>query len=160
MKKRFFSGNSFAWIMSFLGFSSLASCEAFTNRQACEYGVPTVEYRAKGTVTGADGNPVGGIRIVISEPDHRGENYQGMDTIYTDSQGKFITNKMQTTGFEPEDVDDIKLTFSDVDGSANGEYKEKEILLGDCNKDKVEDGSGSWYKAYVEVSADVTLEKK
>lgn len=117
-----------------------------------EYGVPSVSYRIKGTVTDKDNAPIKGIKVVISdEPEIESDDI----TVYTDADGKFTGPHTYSFSLYGQTV-----TFEDVDGEDNGgRFKSSTLGIDDMTARKVKEG-GHWYSGDYEVTADVKLEKE
>ena len=105
-------------------------------------------YQVLGTVRGKDGHPLTGIRVVAGHS--TGVLYRA-DTLYTDKDGKF--SKFMSV---PR-VDKFYMSFSDIDGQANGgEFEKKSEYVSPV---RTEISSGHFGGSYI-VSIDVTLKKK
>lgn len=149
MKKNWISAKVLGLVASVLGFSGtafLTSCGGAVE----EYGCPSVDYMVKGTVKSESGKPIEGIKMTIS-PD--GEH--GMDSLYTDKDGKFQTR--QHSAFSVGEAKDFYLLFDDVDGAANGEFESKEIPLSTLECKQVKKADGKWFDGGFEFNGEVTL---
>lgn len=105
-------------------------------------------YQVAGSVSDVNGAPVPGIRVVA---DYSAGLVYRADTLYTGKDGRF--SKFLST----QRVDKFFLTFSDIDGSANGgEFVTKRL---DITPIRTEISSGYFGGSFI-VSADVTLDKK
>jgi len=119
-----------------------------------EYGMPTADYKFKGTVTDNQTNmPVENLQVTIQSHDL----YEmANDTVFTDSNGKY---SFEYTALAYEDLS-FKLKVEDIDGTVNGgSYlaKEDSVTLGESNWDKSE--SDGWYVGKVTVNKDFKLNK-
>lgn len=137
-----------AAILVLLGFSACGEGK----EPMVEYGVPSVSYRIKGTVTDKDNAPIKGIKVVISdEPEIESDDI----TVYTDADGKFTGPHTYSFSLYGQTV-----TFEDVDGEDNGgRFKSSTLGIDDMTARKVKEG-GHWYSGDYEVTADVKLEKE
>jgi putative lipoprotein (rSAM/lipoprotein system) len=108
-----------------------------------EYGVPHGEYELKGTVIDKEtSKPIPNIQIVRER----------WDTIYSDSNGKYVFNGM---------LSNFHLTIKDIDGEENGGYFEsKEMDVKFTNADQVENGDGHWYTGKFVKTENIELEIK
>lgn len=100
--------------MTLLGFSGCSEGGGGTIFDEPDmYGVPLVDYRFMGEVTDTEGNPIKGIEVKISSSE---------DIITTDNNGTFSSDfSNDANGFH-------SVTFTDVDGTANGgEFGTKQI---------------------------------
>jgi len=130
-------------ILSLLGFAT--AC----NKQSVEmYGVPRIDSRAQGKVTDKTGKPVPGI--AVENPG--GTN--GPEIVFTAVDGSY-----DISGNTHSYV--LQLNFTDVDGPANGEFREQALTVEFSEADKIAKGDGDWYKgSYARTGVDVTLEDK
>jgi len=155
-----------AAVLALLGF---ASCDKIADVR-CEYGVPSVDYKVKGTVTDADENPLEGIRVIVrtdfdnrpnprqSYVDYYGnpQSYGGDDTIYTDISGRYESHELNTVAIASQ-----KVYFDDVDGGANGgTFLADSVQLQGAPKEQYKDENGHWYNGAYEYTVDVVLQKK
>ena len=62
------------------------------------YGSPTSDYQFKGRVTDADGKPVEGIKVVSGIVE--GDRVFHEDSVATDADGLFVTNRKSSTSIE------------------------------------------------------------
>ena len=96
---------------------------------APEYGVPLVTFSVKGKVVDADSNPIPNIEI-----------------IWRDMYGKTVTAEDGTFEYRNEDIgfemNDVTLTFTDVDGEENGgDFEPEEVQVPLTQTDP---GDGNW----------------
>ncbi len=125
-----------AWVLSLAGI-------ACTNI-ACEYGTPEAKFNVSGTVTSEEsGEPIDHIQVTM-----------GYDTVYSDQAGKY---KISTYEFPVSQ--DFIVNFSDVDGTANGEFSPLDTLA-QFKDPEFHDGSGSWYEGEADQEIKVKLKIK
>lgn len=130
------------WLLTLLGFSSLAGCEP-----ALMYGSPSADYEVKGKVLDADGDPIKGIKVSVSENQYHSQSTQSLE------------NGVFKVTIETIPFDKLKLTAQDIDGAENGgEFEEKTIEL-DFSKVKFEGGDG-WYSGKKSLEQNIVLEEK
>lgn len=119
----------------------------------CEYGTPQVEFLVKGSVTDAEGHPLKGIKVTLRES--YGVQLYGMDSVYTDRDGKFVTNTLKSIS-----LDNKKIIFEDMDGPENGgEFANDSVDLDHLQKIQTKKGEG-WYEGKYEISAERKLIRK
>lgn len=133
-------------------FSALAmtSCmvERFDNDAGYAAEQPVANYQVFGNVTDEEGKPVSGIRVIA---DYSTDVVYRADTLYTDKEGEY--SKFLTI---PR-VDGFFLTFTDIDGQANGgEFESRSERV---NPVRTEISSGYFGGSYI-VSFDATLKRK
>lgn len=105
-------------------------------------------YQVSGTVSDGNGAALSGIRVVADYSD--GPVYLA-DTLYTDKDGRF------SKFLSAPRVDKFFMTFSDIDGAANGgEFVTKYV---EVTPIRTEISSGYFGGSFV-VAADVTLDRK
>ena len=110
-------GKILAIIMTWLGFS--CKTEDNINIIACEYGVPSATYKAKGVVVSQTNDaPIEGIRAVL-----KARKDFGIDTVYTDSKGVFNLKSRE----REFDFDKLYVELTDVDGDKNGSFNDMEV---------------------------------
>lgn len=106
---------------------------------------PVANYRVMGTVSDEAGAPVYGIRVIA-----RSSTVYRADTLYTDRKGHF------SKFLSAPRVAMFSLTFTDVDGQANGGgFKPKTL---DVKPFRTEMASGLRGGSFI-VSADVVMER-
>jgi hypothetical protein len=129
-------GKMLALLMSFFGF--IIGCDKWIDPVA-EYGVPSADFKVKGTVKSAHtGNPIPNIRIIVKEPFER-----NADTAFTDAGGNYSLEINQIIGFP------VKIHAHDVDGEANGSFNPDSIVVDWDNVSRIKKGKG-WYKGMYE----------
>ena len=144
-----------------LGLLGFASCELI-GFGLCMYGSPHGDFKALGTVTDEEGQPIEGIRIAVTKHDHY-ENSESViydqndwyhhDTLYTDSKGEYLLQ--QNVFSAPQEV---TIVFEDIDGEKNGgEFESAQTVR---KVERTKDGDGEWYNGAYEVETNVTLKKK
>lgn len=130
-----------AFLLSLMG---IASCDFLR----CEYGTPNADYQIKGKVTDMENNPIEGIQV----------NHQDSfdtDVAYTKADGTF---EISFNAFPPSKDSKIDLTFTDADGTENGEFADKTENI---SVTQAEEGSGSWYEGmYTATDVTVKMEEK
>ena len=138
--------NLFRRILGLLGFAAAgASCGETIANMACMYGVPTMDYSVSGKVQNASGDPIEGIEVTSEE------DFEGARAL-TSPDGSF------TLGSRAFPADTISISFNDVDGVQNGEYKDNTVKV---PLKKTAKGDGSWYSGkYEAAGVVVTMEKK
>ena len=78
----------------------------------CMYGQPHANYKVMGEVNDPSGNPIEGIRAVVSPgPDQPWYN----DTLYTDTKGQFLKENMRYSW--PDEFKNGTIKLEDVDGA-------------------------------------------
>ena len=108
---------------------------------------PVANYQVTGKVTDV-GVPIAGIRVIADYSN--GVPYRA-DTLYTDKEGRF--SKFMSI---PR-VDKFVMSFTDIDGNANGGYFESKFI--EVNPVRTEMASGHFGGSFI-VSAEVELNKK
>ena len=108
-----------------------------------EYGTPSGEYVLKGIITDKEtSNPIKNIQVV---------RYR--DTIYTDTEGKFIM--LSYGGFSK-----FHLKIEDIDGEENGgDFQSEETDVEFTQADQVEQGDGNWNEGKFVKTLNIELEK-
>ncbi len=124
-------------ILGMLGFAN--SCIP-----VAEYGCPSADFILTGTVKSAEtSNGIEGIQVVMA-----------YDTMTTDSNGEFVFHQ----GGFPEDTE-FTVTFSDIDSTLNGHYKDTTIQVQFYAED-LTGGDGNWYEGTASEEIEVELENK
>ena len=144
-------------ILSLLGFNG---CDSIFFGPL-EYGMPHATFAVKGTVKAEDtGNPVEGIKVkfrqhVDGREDENGKPYYEEIEFSSDKDGK-----VETSFTEWPDVNDIEITFEDVDGEENGGRFAPDTLRGkDIKITLDEDEESSWNKGTYNISFEEKLKK-
>lgn len=131
--------------------------------QPLMYGVPTVNFKAKGKVVDAQGRPVKGVQVVLLNSNIDADN---LDAANPEYMKEYIRQSGDTTAadgtFECQTNDrpwdSQKLLVRDIDGKANGSYKD-DLITVDFPKPKDKNMSG-WNLGTVEKTVTVKLKKK
>jgi len=138
-------------ILGLLGFTSCGDSYG-----PDEYGTPHINYNVIGNVTDESGNPIVGIRVI------KNDNEDRPDTIYTDAKGQFKTHSGMMIGSSLKDSQDtisVKLKYNDVDGTANGSFKEDSTLYKEMSSKQTAKGSGAWDNGTYQLSITKKLKK-
>ena len=131
------------------------SCKNGGGDTICLYGCPTVDFHVVGQVTDEGGNPISGINVKAARA--YGDQYDSLDSVFTDSKGQFKTGTMH----DVEIGENLTVIFEDVDGSADGGAFASDTLDFDQLKiTKVADGDGKWMMGTYEIEANAKLKKK
>ena len=102
-----------------------------------EYGVPTVSYIIRGTVTNKEGNPLSGIKVKTLW-----EGINGERVSHTDSNGQV---EVKTSLYSWDADGDIRIAFEDEDGPENGgAYARDTLFKKDLKIEKTSNGDGHW----------------
>lgn len=129
--------------MTLLGFAACG--DEIGGEEWCEYGTPNVDYQVRGTVTGEDGSPLEGIRVIVAP---ESDSSYGCDTTYTDARGEFTTRTVN--GFS---IGSGATYFDDVDGPSNGGiFESASVEHKLMNTKQVKKGSGNWYAGTYELT--------
>lgn len=130
------------------------------------YGVPTMNFQIRGQVKDADGRPVKDIRVNMLErgmevkdgelqgDPERVKIWLDRSSVSTDKNGRFV---VQESGTPQEEV---RLMVRDVDGSANGEYKNQLLEIKVQQGDVDREGAGGWNQGTFKKEVDIKLENK
>lgn len=151
MKKRIVSVKTLlSGALVLLGFSACSKDTVDGGGETpVEYGSPYANYRVMGEVSDEEGNPLEGIRVIVQK------HPLMADTVYTDAEGVFQTDKIKSGLLYAHDV-----AFDDVDGEAGGgEFESAQIPIEDFESKKIEEGEG-WYNGEYELSTKVQMKKK
>ena len=108
----------------------------------CEYGCPEADYEVKGRVTTMDDVPIEGIEVSLSR--------FNADT--TDADGRYYLSY----GNFPYEHDTANVTFSDIDGEANGHYADTTVQVV-FHRSDLHGGDGHWYEGRATKEMDVKL---
>lgn len=123
-----------AWFLSIIGFT--AGCDIIP---AAEYGTPSADFKAKGTVTDIETHkPISNIRVIgKSKFDYFA------DTAFTDANGNYNIDLRGIIGFP------VKIYAEDVDGEKNGVFKPDSLEIEQRDTRQIKKGSG-WYQGTFE----------
>ena len=133
-----------------LGLTSISACKDSVLDSYAMYGVPTMNFRVKGTVVDKDtGNPIKDISVNAFRP-----NAYDLDCqVKTDEYGRFDISGHTFPS------DSVYLKFTDVDGEDNGGsfvYKEQAVFV-----KKVKEGDGGWIEGdYESENVEVKMNKQ
>ncbi|WP_295936048.1 radical SAM-associated putative lipoprotein [uncultured Alistipes sp.] len=129
--------------LSLLGFA--AAC-GDSSEVVEMYGVPRIDTRTQGRVTDKDGNPIPGIEVANPSADKK---------VLTAADGSYDLSS-ETFPYT------AKLTFTDIDGEANGgEFEVLNLGVEFTQADKITDSKDTWYKgSYARTGVNVKLEEK
>lgn len=161
-KKRWNVESLLSGTLALLGF---AGCSNITDAPDL-YGTPSVDYKVLGTVTDEQGKPLKDIQVIVKNPN--GWSYYDdntsreslppqviPDTLYTDKDGKFISNNVHAIS-----VSKFTVEIQDIDGEANGgEFLQKQLTKNDFNEKRIKKGKG-FYNGEYEYSKTVQLKRK
>lgn len=112
------------------------------------YGTPTSDYQFKGRVTDADGKPVEGIKVVSGIVE--GDRVFHEDSVSTDVDGHFVTNRKSSTSIEWQVRDNMRiLTFEDT---KNGIFANDTVRSVDMTVKQLQKGNGAWDRGSFEVT--------
>jgi putative lipoprotein (rSAM/lipoprotein system) len=134
---------------------SLTGC-TFDIQSPAEYGTPSADFVVRGKVSSDAGQPAPNVAVVMrkqlgTDDDGRPQFYK-VDSAGTDSNGSY---RVKEQGAFPEDQA-YRLTFSDVDGSANGALKDTTVTVEFTNP-KFTGGDGSWSRGEAEREVNIQL---
>ena len=158
MKKIFIKSTN--WVLAgIIGFFGFAGCERFG---ADMYGVPSADYKIKGTVVNeANGKPIPGVRAGFSpsewDEDAYGlkpEYYWGTGTfVITNANGAFTLTARGGSGF----IENIATVYlEDIDGEENGLFQPRKADVD--FKDAVKGGKPSgWYGGEYTITTTIQL---
>lgn len=107
-----------------------------------------------GTVTDEAGNPIENIKVKVMRKYDNGY-VQGIDSTYTDLQGKYRTGEFEDGNLDWEG----KIAFIDEDGATNGAFVNDTVAVNDQPHTQYKKNDG-WYSGAYEVTADVKLKKQ
>ncbi len=94
------------------------------------YGTPVASFSISGKVVNSAGEPVEGIKVGVDALLHSSQTT-------TKADGSF-----DYTSVVGSPNDEVRITFTDIDGAQNGEYKETVHAV--VMKGKYQDGNGAW----------------
>jgi len=137
-------------LMAILGF--FTSCDRFGGT---EYGVPHARFIIKGKVTSSASNkPVPNIKVRM-DGDSATRTMMQADSAYSDSNGNYVVS--DDYGFP--DSQSYTIRFSDVDGSANGDFQTLDTIIE--FKNPVFTGGGSnWDSGETQKELNIVLKPK
>lgn len=108
------------------------------------FSVPTADYEISGKVVNKRAVWIEGIQVIVEgvvssaeEDGTAGEVYETLDTVYTDSRGRFVS--LIRSGL----MTSVRISLSDVDGDLNGGYFASETF--DIDHIEYESGDGGLY---------------
>ena len=147
--------NASQWILtaiiSLLGFSACSG--SLSNEQPDMYGTPTADYKAEGSVTDEEGNPIEGIKVKVELRGYY-NNSSETKSVYSGGDGQFITPQYR-------DQEIISLTAIDIDGGNNGgEFEDKTINLQGIKPTLDKSNADGWYQGVKTYNVDIQLTKK
>jgi putative lipoprotein (rSAM/lipoprotein system) len=131
-------------ILSILGFSGCTE-----NYGMDEYGTPYATFSFHGIVTNKAGPPVKDIKIEAVQP---GEERAGSLAL-TNEAGKYSMT------FEHFPVDNFQVIASDIDGEANGSYRNDTIPVKITKDDYYDQGKG-WNRGSASKEVTIVLKEK
>lgn len=145
--------NATQWILtaiiSLLGFSGCSKEE----QMVCMYGTPTADYKAEGSVTDEEGNPIEGIKVKVELRGYY-NNPSETKSVYSGGDGQFITPQ-----YSNQEI--ISLTAIDIDGGNNGgEFEDKTINLQGIKPTLDKSNADGWYQGVKTYNVDIQLTKK
>jgi putative lipoprotein (rSAM/lipoprotein system) len=132
-------------LMALLGFAAAASCIP-----RVEYGSPYADYTIKGKVTNEQGAAIPGIQIEVVK--YKIEDYQEVDTVYSQSNGDFVWKRTYDFVYE------LDIIATDIDGEKNGSYETNMSSV--TFKEEDMKGGKSWYQGKAEKEITIKLEEK
>lgn len=139
-------------LLAMLGFES---CSNIGGEPLVEYGVPSVKFQVKGSLTDEAGRPVEGIKVTVAEGGG-GEYFEQASTV-TDAQGQYAVQEVQATAIDYGQF----LLVEDTDGpDGGGEFRSDTISLKGLPRKQVQKGDGHWYDGKYEVRGDIKLKRK
>ena len=143
-------------LLGLLGFSSCdPDNDIFGGGGLCAYGQPHANYKVIGEVKDPAGNPIEGIRVVVSPGADKAVYYN--DTLYTDAKGQFQKEELKYSW--PDEFNTGTVKFEDVDGEAHGSFNTKVLKKGDYEVKQTKKGDGNWYDGDFTITAKTKLEK-
>ncbi len=134
-----------SFLLSLLGFST--ACDPTSNMM--EYGVPSADFIIRGKVSNsATSNPIPNIKVQVKD------SIFTIDSVYAKQDGSYeITRRLF-----PESQE-ITLKFEDDDGTANGEFQDKDTVVVFTNP-HFTGGDGHWYEGKTETEFNISLDPK
>ncbi len=138
-------------LLVLLGFGvTQVSCIMYGSPQSDEYGSPHADFEIKGRVTDVEGDPVGDIKIVVSDLD---ADFQQVELAEgtTDANGDYVVTGGWYGGLS------LMVTATDIDGEANGGEFPSRMQGVEIEKYDYVGGDDSWYLGKVTKTADFIL---
>jgi putative lipoprotein (rSAM/lipoprotein system) len=114
-----------------------------------EYGTPYATFSFHGKVTDKNESPVKDIKIEVTE-----QGASVMNPMLTDKSGGYSMT------FSTFPAEDFKVIVSDIDGEANGSYKNDTIQVTITKDDYYKQGEGNWNRGSAAKEVDVVLKDK
>ena len=147
-------------LLALLGFQSCDPATIFNGPDmygpmVVEYGCPSAVFKFVGEATDEAGKPIPGIRIAVL-PNGENDKIADCDTLYTDNNGK----AEGVLAYTWPDSERIVVKFEDVDGEANGSFKEAKLSGNSIKVEQTAEGSGNWYQGEYTITAKAVLQKK
>ena len=138
------------FVLAVLGFSG---CKEIING-VDEYGMPHATFTVIGSVKAADtDDPIDDIKVKyrrIVDPEYTTE------IAFLSQNG----GRVEETFTEWPDVENIELTFEDIDGEANGgQFLPDTLRSKDLKIDFVEDKDSNWHRGNYTISFEAKLDK-
>ncbi|MDR2120834.1 MAG: radical SAM-associated putative lipoprotein [Tannerella sp.] len=137
-------------LLSMLGFSGCSDKDGVTPEYGVmmEYGTPYATFLFQGKVTDKAGKPVQDIKVEVSRDDRPVAN----PTI-TNAYGQYFAE------FKFFPHKDFQVIASDIDGEANGSYRNDTIRVEIAETDYYEQGEG-WNKGSAAKEINIVLKEK
>jgi putative lipoprotein (rSAM/lipoprotein system) len=137
-----------ASLLGLLGFAS--SCE---EASPAEYGTPTADFVILGKVSSSTGQPVKNISVEMHKVAGGAAGHR-TDSTGTDANGNY---RVKEQDFPTNQT--YRLTFSDLDGAANGAFKDTSLTV-DFTNPAFTGGDGNWYKGEASKEVNVQLREE
>lgn len=130
------------------------------------YGVPTMNFMIRGQVKDADGKPVRDIRVnmlergmVVQDGELQGdpENVQRWldgTSVATDGEGRFAID------LKGRPQDEVRLLVRDVDGKANGSFRNELVGLEVRSEDVDRSDAAGMHEGTFKKELDISLQEK
>ena len=130
------------------------------------YGVPTMNYMIRGQVKDADGKPVKDVRVnmlehgmEISDGELQGDPervkvWLDATSVATDKDGRFVL----TNNGRPREQ--VRLLVRDVDGNANGSFRNRLLEVDVSPTDVDRTNAGGWNQGTFNKDLQIQLESK
>jgi putative lipoprotein (rSAM/lipoprotein system) len=137
-----------AFFLTLLGFTY--SCK--DSYMADMYGSPYAEYIVNGKVVSErDNSSIKGIQIRISSS--HGKNTSNTEALSSDTNGNY------SVMYTEYGIDQINLSFEDVDGPENGSFQSVDTLM-TFSKSDLSGKVGSWFMGSSEKILNIKLKQK